>query len=169
MDVKTGRRTIYITQFEDSGLYRLLKMRGDDKISHTLETAVDRYLTVIHHSMPEFSVAEWCLIFDALNSTWISEEFSILAVCDEISEAMDLDQLDLKWQVDGARMKQRLAKFSIAEKHAVVEVTQLFFYDHADGNYTSTVSRILDYFRSTLPAMSGARTRRLNPDRIEEQ
>ena len=167
MDVKTGRRTIYIPQFPDSALYRLLTIWGDDKISHTLETAVDRYLTVIEYSLPKFSVAEWCVIFDALNSIWLSHETSILAVCDEVAEAIDLDGLDVKWKIDGDRFKARLATCDAAEKHAIVEVTQLFYHDHSDGDYSAVVSRILGLFRSELPA-AGPRSRRLNPDRIGE-
>ena len=168
MAVKTGRRTIYVPQFPDSALYRLLSMWGDDKISHTLETAVDRYLTVIEHSLPEFSVAEWCVIFDALNSVWLSDELSILCVCDEVVEAIGFDALDVKWKVDGDGLKKKLAGFGVAEKHAVVEVTQLFYHDHSDGDYSAVVSRILGLFRSELPAAAGPRSRRLDPDRLGE-
>ena len=66
MTIRTGRRSVYVSTDPESALHRLLSIHGDDQISGVLERAAERYLTVIAHSLPDLSVAEWCMAFDSL-------------------------------------------------------------------------------------------------------
>ena len=164
MTIRTGRRSVYIPTNSASALHRLLSMHGDDEISATLERAADRYLNVIGHSLPDFSVAEWCMMFDCLMGTWVSDETMVMVLGDEILKGMELDELDLKWDVDGGRMREVLPTLSYAEQQAVAEMVELFRKEPRGGTYTETVNRLLTLLRGCESKAADGGQQRMSPD-----
>ena len=157
MEVKTGRRTIYIPTGDLSGLYRLLAMRGESQMSGTIDTAVGRYLTTIANSLPVFSDAEWCLAFEALMSTWVSDETSVLAIGQDVVEAIEYDQLDEKWGVDADAFGVKLRGLTYAELQAVAEMVELFPIFRQTGTYDNYSAIIADMKRHFRPERSEGR------------
>ena len=126
MAIRTGRRSFYVPTDSQSALHRLLLIHGDDQVSAVLEDAAQRYLTVIEHSLPDFSVAEWCMVVDSLLGIWVSDEFQVTLLGETILEGMGMDELDQKWDVDGGRMREILTELSYAGQQAVAEMVELF-------------------------------------------
>ena len=166
MTIRTGRRSVYIPTNADSALHRLLSMHGDDEISATLEHAAGRYLTTIGQSLPDFSVAEWCMVFDSLMGAWVSDEASVVVLGETILEGMDVDELDQKWNVDGGRMREVLTSLSYAEQQAVAEMVEVFRKDNESrgGTYTDKISRLLALFRGYETEVADGGQRRMSPD-----
>jgi hypothetical protein len=165
MEFQTGRRTIYVPKDDSFGIYRLLDMRGDENLTRTLETAVQRYLSVIEHSLPGFTDAEWCCVFDGLLGVWISDDSSVFAIGEEVAEAIDMDRLDSKWGVDGKEMKSRLAELSYAEKQALVEMTEIFRGSQKEGlsAYSEAIFNVKQKFGATSSPTTRAPSR-MSPD-----
>ena len=172
MDVKTGRRAIYIPNTDLSGLYRLLALRGEEQnFSSLIDTAVDRYLITITNSLPDFTDAEWCTIFDALQATYVSDEACLLAIGEEVIEAIDEDLLDAKWGVDGDRLKGELTGLTYAEQQAIGEMVEAFRTSQKRGGHDSYSAAIADIKRLFSPETSGEsqterRSMRMSPDAL---
>ena len=172
MDVKTGRRAIYIPNGDLSGLYRLLALRGEEhNFSQMIDTAVDRYLITIANSLPNFADAEWCLIFDALKATYVSHEISLLAIGDEVLEAIEYEGLDTKWEVDGDRLKEKLTGLTYAEQQAMGEMVETFRIFRQMGGHDSYSAVIADIKTHFRPETSGEsrperRSMRMSPDAL---
>ena len=171
MVVQTGRRTIYVPKGSLSGLFRLLNSRGDENISSTLDTAIGRYLTVIQHSMPTFSDAEWCVIFDSLQSTYVSDETIVLAIDQEIAEGIEYEGLDEKWQIDGRDFVGRLAELTYAERQAIAEVVELFRMIKRHESYSDTIAKLIDQFSmdpSDLSELKAPRPPSMRPEDLHD-
>ena len=176
MEVKTGRRAIYIPSGEISGLYRLLSLRGEERnFSRLIDTAVDRYLITIAHSLPPFRDAEWCLVFDALQGVHVSDEGGLMPIGEDIIEAMEDEQLDAKWGVDGETLKGRLVGLTYAEKQAIGEMVEAFRIVHRQGghdSYTTIIAEIKSHFRGDTSTewraerRSVRRSVRMSPDAL---
>jgi hypothetical protein len=172
MDVKTGRRAIYIPNSDISGLYRLLALRGEEQnFSNLIDAAVDRYLITINNSLPDFTDAEWCTIFDALQATYVSGEAYLLAIGEEVIEAIEYDGLDTKWEVDGDGLKARLSHLTYAEQQAIGEMVEAFRLTMKKGGLGSYSAAIADIKRLFRPETSGEsrperRSMRMSPDAL---
>lgn len=173
--VRTGRRVIYVPKDSASALFRILGLRDDENISGTLEDAIDRYLAVIGHSVPEFNIEEWCLIFDALLGVNVSDEVSVFVIGEEVAEAIDVDNLDKKWGVDGDKLRLRLGGLTYAEKQAIAEVMDSFWRlqkTNKGENYSDIVARTLKTFStrvgSTSQMQSGRVSRRMSPNFLNQ-
>lgn len=166
MKIRTGRRSLYVPTNSESALHRLLSMYGDDQISAALERGAARYLTVIAHSLPDLSVAEWCMVFDSLMGTWVSDEMSVTVLGETILEGMDMDELDQKWDVDGGRMRKVLTALTYAERQAVAEMVELFRQGIGSrrGTYADEISRLLALFRGNESAAADGSQQRMTPD-----
>ena len=166
MTIRTGRRSVYVPTNSISALHRLLSIHGDDQISATLERAAERYLRVIEHSLPDLSVAEWCMVFDSLMGIWVSDEASVTVMGEAVLERMDMDELDRKWDVDGGRMRQLLTALSYAERQAVAEMVELFRKEgrNIDGTYTDKISRLLALLRGCESPVADGGQQRMSPD-----
>ena len=172
MEVKSGRRAVYIPNDGESGLYRLLAIRGEDRnFSQVIDNAVDRYLTTIAHSLPGFTDAEWCTIFDALKSTFLSDESMVLAIGEEVIEVIEEEELDAKWGVVGDQLKARLSALTYAESQAIAEMVETFKrFQRRGGHYTysGVISEIKTYFRLETSGESRPerRSMRMSPDAL---
>ena len=172
MEVKSGRRAVYIPNDGESGLYRLLAIRGEEhNFSQVIDSAVDRYLITIAYSLPDFTDAEWCTIFDALKATYISDEPYVLAIGEEVIEGIEAEGLDAKWGVVGDQLKGRLRALTYAEKQAIAEMVESFkrFQRRGgDGSYSAIISDIKTHFRPETFGESRPerRSMRMSPDSL---
>ena len=168
MEIRTGRKSIYVPASQESGMYRLLSMRGDSEISRTLDTAVGRYLNMIGRSMPDLSTAEWCMVLDSHMGIGVSDWMDVMLVGETALEGMDMERLDQKWGVDDQRMREVMTSLTYAEKQAICEVIEAFRADENGGSYTEIISRVLQQFRPDSPEpepRERPRTR-MSPDRL---
>ena len=170
MAIRTGRRSFYVPTDSESALHRLLLIHGDDQVSAVLEDAAQRYLTVIEHSLPDFSVAEWCMVVDSLLGIWVSDEFQVTLLGETILEGMGMDELDQKWDVDGGRMREILTELSYAGQQAVAEMVELFRKENQNipGTYTDKISSLLALLRRHQSHVADGRQQRMSPDCLGE-
>lgn len=166
--VRTGRRSVYVPRDPENGLNRLFTMKGDESPSETIDTAVERYLTVIGHSMPRLTHAEWCLVFDALLAVWSADELSIQLIGKTVVEGMRDYELDQKWGVDGNHMIDVMCNLSYAEQQAICEMTELFRKDRGGGDYAVVIDRLLGHFEP-LAQRNDYQPTRMTPDRLNVQ
>ena len=169
--IRTGRKSIYVPDSQESAMYRLLSMRGDSEVSRTLDTAIDRYLAVIGHSLPDLSSAEWCMVLDSQLGVWLSDEPGVLLVGETTLETMDEDELDKKWGVDAGRMREIMSNLTYAEQQAVCEFIEVFRKvirdDDTGASYDGMISRVLTMFRPYASDPMERLPHRLSPDRLE--
>ena len=127
---------------------------------------LERYAAVVRRSMPEFQVAEWCLIFDALKPGWIADEGHTAQLATEIREAIQYEKLDGKWSVDGTRLRGRIDKLSFAARTAIGEMTEWFWQSDTDTEYAEIIRSNLDAIRLPARPPVAMRSDRLSPDRM---
>ena len=101
----TARKTVLLPRDPGAPVNRLISIKDIQIPSDLVEQATDRYLTTVRRSMPEFTVAEWCLIFDALRPPWHADESHTTQLPHEIADAIAIDQLDNKWPIDAANLR----------------------------------------------------------------
>ena len=166
-EIRAGRKSIYVPPSQDSALYRLLSMRGDKEVSHTLEVAVERYLAVIGHSLPALSTAEWCMVLDSNLGVMVDDEIGVVMVGEGTLEGMDLDGLDKKWGVDARRMREVMGNLTYAQQQAVCEFIELFRIDRTGDSYDEVITRVLAMFRQYPSKPADRPSQRMSPDRLE--
>lgn len=163
MEIKTGRRTIYIPKGEGSALFRILTTRGDENLSGTLDAVVDRYLHVLGNSMPNFTDAEWCLIFDATLSTRVSDTIYVPIIDEMIKEVItpgdeEYQGLEKKWEVEVSDFRKKLGDLTYAEKQTTVEMIELFRMVKNHRSYSDTIALLKEQFGSEPPDISDLKT-----------
>ena len=136
-----------------------------------IDNVVDRYLVTIDNSLPGFTDAEWCTIFDALQATYVSGEAYLLAIGEEVIEAIEEDGLDTKWGVDGDGLKGKLSGLTYAEQQAIGEMVEAFRIFQQRGGHDSYSAVIADIKRWFRPETSGEgqtkrRSMRMSPDAL---
>jgi hypothetical protein len=97
--------------------------RGVISISRDLE----RYYALLPRVLPTFSEAEAYLIVDALNGSLCQSEL-IHVHWVTIEDAILLDHLDQKWNIDGKQFLARLHQFSPFELIAIRDAAERFWH-----------------------------------------
>lgn len=114
--------------------------------SALINAVADRYTHITRHSRPLLSVNEWLLVFDALNGVWLSDNasLSLAGVAFGVADAIQLDQIDRKWSVDGPALVDQLRSLSTCELLAVVDAAEQFWSGRFDrGEYPEIVAAIV--------------------------
>ena len=97
------------------------------------------------------------------------DEIHTSQMAGEIAEAMNSDRLDLKWNIDGARLKSRIDRASYAVRTSIGEMTEAFWRDETGDGYRAVIDRLkrgfTEWERTTAPAI---RKDRLSPDKMGE-
>ena len=163
MAIRTGRRSLYIGTDPSNPMHRLLSLRGDHELSATLDLAVGRYLSVIALSMPQFTVPQWCLVFDALTGVETGGEANVIMLGDRIVSTMASEGLDEKWGVDGAELIAALNILTYAERQAVAELVELFRADDSGDSYTDIIARLTGAFPADPVQRRDDRRTRMSP------
>lgn len=99
----------------------------DENRSGRLNTVVDRYLQIVAHDSPEWSLAQWSAVCDALNGSWLTDEASIRFAWAEIADADRIHALGAKWDVDAAGLAQQVRGMTHGQRVALVEIVERFW------------------------------------------
>lgn len=98
---------------------------GGRNRSHRINQIADRYLEILRRtSLPEFSEAEWNLLRDALNGVLHEPAANVRGVWMGVQDAIELDGLDAKWDVDGAALIKKLRDLSYTHEVALAEAIE---------------------------------------------
>ncbi len=105
----------------------VIESRGKNA-SASLERIIDRYGELMRRSRPELTEAQWNLIYDAMNGT-LHEPAQLIrgSVAHGIGDAIALDGLADKWQVDGPALINLLASLTYAQEVAVVDAAERYW------------------------------------------
>lgn len=119
------RNSIYLP--DHIGEY--LKSFGENSLSGSIATLLDRYKAITAAACPELTVAEWCAICDANNGcgAWLSagsDQYQSLWANVYDSEA---DGLDEKWGISCRDLAERIRSMPMAQKAAVWDVAARFW------------------------------------------
>jgi len=105
-----------------------LKLRNEDNLSGAISRAVMRYLSVLAYERrelrPQFSPAECGLILDACNGIAFMDSFSVRLFPEGVRDAIEMDRLDQKWQVDGPSLLAKLDATTFSQRMALVDAVQ---------------------------------------------
>ncbi|MFA6168435.1 MAG: hypothetical protein WC700_17560 [Gemmatimonadaceae bacterium] len=99
----------------------------------SIQTLARRYIDLAWRSRPTLAPAEWRLVCDALNGTWLGDDTTIstmpargMIIC-EVEDAIRINGLGEKWGVDGTALTHRLAALTDAECESVRDVVIVFW------------------------------------------
>lgn len=100
------------------------------QLSSAIDTNLKRYLYALWDARrrlaPQFSDQECGLILDTLNGT-IFYPFSVKLLPAEIQDAIALDQLDQKWEIDGPGLVKKLEALDYFQCLAVVDAAEAWW------------------------------------------
>lgn len=139
------KRNIYI----GPALGQLIDERAGDgarSVSGVINACADRYLETVRRHIPDLKAEEWMLIFDALNGVWAGDAIAlaIQSLPLGISDALTLDGLADKWEVDGPALLSRLEAMDWCQRLAVIDTAERFW---ADGNWPSDPDELIRRIR----------------------
>ncbi len=119
-------------EFRAGDLEPAIMARAEGSTHQTARRDLGRYYTLLAASLRRvvLSEAEASLIVDALNGTaFLPEMVPPLAI--EIGDAIQIDHLDTKWEIDGAALLAKIRTWSPSESMAVVDAVERFWHDGA--------------------------------------
>lgn len=121
------RKTDQIT-FRASDLAGQLDARTDGRLSAGLvaKRDLERYYETLRRSLPTFGSQEALAILDTCNGT-LWEPHTVRLIWANVEDAIRLEALDQKWNIDGAALVARLRSLSYAEALAVVDAAERYW------------------------------------------
>jgi len=109
----------------------------DGERSMVINRSLERYFDLLARTRRElrqmFNDKEMGLILDALNGTAFFDTFGIYLVQHEIADAISMDGLDKKWEVDGKALRDKMNALTDAQKLAIVDAVQVWWDRVANG------------------------------------
>lgn len=114
-----------------------------------LQTNSARYHKLLAHGRRQlkanFEEKELSLILDCLNGSFLQDQAEIWLNClhFEIEDAVAYDGLDEKWEVDGARLVQKIETAEKSTIMALIDFTDFFWRSHERWSARETF-KILD-------------------------
>ena len=130
------RYSIYSSPALEAALAaRIDPTAGDDgggfrSRSSLVSAMAERYAEVCRREAPTLALAEWLMIFDALNGCWMLDNAAMVAqsVAMEVADAASLNGTDRKWGVaDGQALARHIDGLSFAAKVAIVDAAERFW------------------------------------------
>ena len=102
--------------------YQALQERSEMGKSPSLTASemVDAYLSLLRRSLPTFTENEAMLMMDAMNGCLI-DYHAPTTLWANIADAVSIDRVDQKWQVDGYALVERLRKLTPFEQWAIYD------------------------------------------------
>lgn len=105
--------------------------------SMAINRSLDRYFDLLTRTRRELrqllNDKEMGLILDALNGTAFFDTFGIYLVHHEIADAISMDGLDKKWEVDGKALVNKMTTMNDAQRLALVDAVQVWWDRVANG------------------------------------
>lgn len=110
----------------------LAKREGTGSFSGTVNTIIIRYDQMCTAALPDLEEGEWNLIYDVLNGAHLLPEMSLRGqLLAEVSDGIEINGLDAKWEVDGPTLIERIARLRLDQLVAVHDAA-LQFWARAD-------------------------------------
>lgn len=109
------------------------RVEFDDASSRSavIDRHMSRYFDMLARARRElrqlFTDGETALIVDTLNGTGFFDTMAIYMVRYEVADAIEMDQLDRKWQVDADALLTKLANLTDAQSLALVDSVTLWW------------------------------------------
>ena len=100
---------------------------------------------------PNFTDREWGAIFDALRRPCTADPHLVAQMHKEVAYAIDTDQLDNKWGIDGKRLRNRLTRASYGERMAIAEMTMAFYRRLDEGETNDVIGKLTALFQPQAP------------------
>ncbi|MDN5348540.1 MAG: hypothetical protein PWP65_2105 [Clostridia bacterium] len=119
--------------------------RGDNR-SGIISRDLERLYTLYRRALAQvpLKVEEACLIVDALNGAKLEADTARLLWA-EIEDAINLDHLDEKWQVDGSALVQKLRQLTDTQALALIDAAERF-WEAADVGQRDVREAVREYF-----------------------
>lgn len=95
--------------------------------SGRLNTVCDRYLQIVAHDGPTWTLAQWSAVCDALNGIWLSDEASVRYAWAEVADADRLNGLGPKWGVDAVALVEQIRTMTHGQRVALIEIVERFW------------------------------------------
>lgn len=111
------------------------RQRGEEAPGSVAKRDLARYYALLTRSLPAFSEAEASLLVDACNG-WLIEPHTAQLLWAEVADAISLDSLDRKWDVDGPALVERLRRLTPFEALAACDAIERFWR----GDYSDTAA-----------------------------
>ncbi len=110
-----------------------LSARGDNR-SGTISRDLERLYTLYNRALATVSLElnEAYLIVDALNGVLMDANNAKLLWA-EIEDAIKLDHLDQKWQVDSKALVEKLRNLNEIQAMAIIDAAERFWQAQKDG------------------------------------
>lgn len=104
-----------------------LEERGDNR-SHIINRDLDRLYTLYRRAIREvpLTLKEACLIVDTMNST-LMDANSAQLLWASVEDAINLDGLDVKWEVEGSELVGKLKGLTAFQCMALVDGAERFW------------------------------------------
>jgi len=106
-------------------------------VSFSLSRLIGRYSYILYAHRAElhskFSDNELSLILDSCNGVAFMEIVSMRLLWANIADGIDIDQLDDKWEVDGAALVDKLRSLSLMENIAMVDAIKCWWNRVGNG------------------------------------
>jgi len=155
------RYSIYPSAALDRALDARMDPRGEEGLrsrSSMISMMADRYHALVERHMPRLELAQWLLIFDALNGCWMLDNASGAAngLPLEIADADRLSGAGEKWGVDGQALASQLAQLGFAERIAIVDTAERFWAQDVQPDGDLSDAAALDQWRQPVRRLVGA-------------
>lgn len=99
----------------------------DDNRSGRINTVCDRYLQIVAHDSPTWTLAQWSAVCDALNGCWLSDEANIRFAWAEVADADRLNGLGAKWGLDAIALAEQIRAMTHGQRVALIEIVERFW------------------------------------------
>lgn len=111
--------------------------RGEANRSGVISRDLDRYYDALKRARVELrkklSEAEIAAIIDNLNGVWMAETVSITLLYANIEDAIELEELDKKWKIDGLALVEKLRSMSFIELCALTDAVERWWNRNTPG------------------------------------
>ena len=120
------RNSIYLPD----NLSEFIRSFGENTLSGSIATLLNRYIEITQAACPELPIAEWCAICDANNGcgVWLSAggPDTYKSLWANVYDSGP-DGIDEKWGIDHKKLAERLRNMEPAQKAACWDVAARFW------------------------------------------
>lgn len=104
----------------------------------------------LHEVQGMFTQGEICLIADICNGCWYMVENPKHQLIIEVSDGIELEALDAKWEVDKTALLVKLASLSQFQAHVIFS-TVIRCWDKSDNADNNLINLLEEHFQARKP------------------
>lgn len=133
------KTTIYITE----GLLKEVEKRGQNR-SLVITRDLERYYELLDRALKQVKLTkrEACLITDVLNGH-LAVAVSAKLLWAEVEDAIELDGVDKKWEVDGKKLVEKLKGLNELQGMALIDAAERFWSDSEKSGIEGDLEEII--------------------------